>query len=266
MKYSLTCLTFKMNKLKTNTPEYRKNVIRQKLMSNHERVTKLGDTYLVKYAFLLNDPEDRTGFKEERLSLSHAELLKSLMRDYLNAYRKRKSGKGVLGYSWMLQSEAHRQIPYIHILFYLKADMNNARMPIKRQSKSLEATVTDSDKYNDVIARFAKFFQLEASEEVLSVVSDLGSFWVSICEKNGLKGACRSYNFDRDSEQLNHGQHRYIDKLNKNYISNDINGSHRIMSKLVSEVGDTKSIRDYFNCLSQEAYFLPNERSYGVSR
>jgi len=266
LKYSLTFLTFKMNKLKTNTPEYRKNVIRQKLMSNHERVTKLGDIYLVKYAFLLNDPEGRKGFKEERLSLSHARLLKSLMRDYLNAYRKRISGKSVLGYSWVLQSEAYRKIPYIHILFYLKADMNNARMPIKRQLKSLEPTVTGSDEYSDVISRFTKFFQLKASEEVLSVVSDLGMFWVSICKKNRFEGACVSYNFDRDGEQLNHGQHRYIDKLNKDYISNDINGSHRIMSKLVSEVGDRQSIRDYFNCLSQEAYFLPNERSYGVSR
>ncbi|MEX9612453.1 hypothetical protein AB7Y92_20615 [Providencia manganoxydans] len=247
--------------LKTNTEDYRKYKIYSKLISNHDRVTKLFDVQLVKYAFLLSDPEGKQSLFDNE-SILHAKHLKKFIRLYLNKYRKRTSGKNVVGYSWVLQTEAYRGIPYLHILFYLKAEMYNKDMPIHIPTglpfeRFAYAFLDDNEKRE----------QQKAYGECLSVISDLGWYWTHICSQNGFEGTCVSYNLDKDRVLLSHGNHRYIERL-KDFgdLYPDINGSSFIQNKLCSVINDRASVNGYFHYLANEAYFLPRERSYGTSR
>jgi len=247
--------------LKSNTEDYRKHKIYSKLINNHDRVTKLFDVQLVKYAFLLSVPEGKRSLNDNE-SILHAKHLKKLIRLYLNKYRKRTSGKNVVGYSWVLQTEAYRGIPYLHILFYLKAEMYNEDMPIH--------TPTDLP-----FERFSYAFldgsekreQQKACGECLSVISDLGWYWTHICSQNGFEGACVSYNLDKGRLMLSHGNHRYIDKLKEFvHVTQDINDSSFMKNKLCSDISNRSLVIGYIERLSKEAYFIPNTRAYGTSR
>jgi len=236
--------------MKTINSRDRLSIIHTSLLNNHERVTQSGDVRLVRFAFLVNDPEERKKLTPEQ-AIVHARLLKSLMRNYLNKYRRRRSGKRVLGYSWVMHTEKNRNKPYLHIVFYVISTAYDEMMPEPRN----EVQVIPSDVSDDSTQK--------ASESALSVISDLGHNWTVICQLGGYSGAAVSYNIDKGRSELSHGNHPHVEWLESYEVMEDLNGDEDyVLLKL--NITD-KRVYGYLKQISQEAYFLPKERSFGVS-
>jgi len=236
--------------MKTINNKDRLSIIHTSLLDNHERVTQSGDVRLVRYSFIVHDPDDRKRLNPEE-AITHARLLKSLIRIYLNKYRRRRSGKRVLGYSWVLNSERYRNKPYLHIVFYVPANAYDEMMPEPRHEvQAVSADVSDDSTQ-------------KASESVLSVISDLGHYWTVICQSKGYSGAAVSYNIDKGRSELSHGNHPHVELLKDYDVLRDLNGDEDFV-KLKLDVTD-KRVYGYLKQISHEAYFLPKERSFGVS-
>lgn len=230
--------------------EQRKNIIQTALLDNHDRVTQLHDVRLVRFAFLVNDPEGRHKLTSNQAAV-HARLLKSLFRIYLNKYRRRRSGKRVLGYSWVMHSEQYCNKPYLHIVFYVSPDTYDELM-LKPHSETITLP-------SDSLEPNAE----KDPEKALSIISDIGYYWTIVCHSNGLTGAAISYNLDKGRSLLSHGEHSHITLLEDYDILADLNGDqHTVLLKL--DISD-KRVYVYFRQIAQEAYFLPKERSFGVS-
>lgn len=240
--------------MKTINNRDRLAVIYTSLRNNHVRVTQSGDVRLVRFSFLMNDPEERKKLTPEQ-AIVHARLLKSLIRIYLNKYRRRRSGKRVLGYSWVMHTEKHRNKPYLHIVFYVTPAAYDEMMPEPRN----EVQVIPSDVSDDSTHKVSQ----KAAESVLSVVSDLGHYWTVICTSKGYSGAAVSYNLDKGRSLLSHGEHPHIELLKDCDVMTDLNGDEDyVLLKLNIE---DKRVYGYLQQISKEAYFLPKERSFGVS-
>lgn len=241
--------------MKTINNKERLSVIYTSLLGNHERVTQSGDVKLVRFAFLVNDPEGRKKLTPDQ-AIVHARLLKSLIRLYFNKYRRRRSGKRVLGYSWVMHTEQYRNKPYLHIVFYVTSTAYDEMMPEPRN----EAQVMLPDVSNDSVEKSS----LNVPESVLSVISDLGHYWTVICQSKGYSGAAVSYNIDKGRYQLSHGEHPHLDYLKDFDIFQDLNDGHE---GLVTQKLDISGNRVYLylRLIASEAYFLPKERSFGVS-
>lgn len=240
--------------MKLITHEERRDIIYKALKNNHDRVTLSEEIKVVRFAFLVNDPEGRKILKPEQ-AIVHARLLKTLIRKYLNKYRRRRSGKRVIGYSWVMHTERDRNKPYIHILFYVSATAYDEMMPEPRH----EAQVVSSEQSGE----FVEVSTQKATDNALSVISDIGYYWTAICSSEGHTGAAVSYNIDKGRKLLSHGDHPHLKLLEHYDIVTDLNGDDaHVLNKL--HVTD-KQVYRYLYRISQEAYFLPKERSFGVS-
>jgi len=229
-------------------------IIHAALLDNHERVTQSGDVRLVRFAFLVNDPDERNRLTPEQ-AITHARLLKSLIRIYLNKYRRRRSGKRVLGHSWVMHTEQNRNKPYLHIVFYVTSSAYDEMMPEPRN----EVQVMTSDVSTGLSVKPAE----KSPESILSVISDLGYYWTMVCQSEDRTGAAVSYNIDKGRILLSHGEHPHIELLKDYDVIMDLNGDEDyVLLKL--DIAD-KRVYGYLKQISQEAYFLPKERSFGVS-
>lgn len=222
------------------------------LCKNHERISKDNDVRMVKYAFLIMRNDKSQG-------QDYAGLLKSLMRLYLNRYRRRHSGKRVLGYSWILNIESSTGLPYLHVIFYV--------------SKETYDTCLDEEFIPEAGRILSELFYVpyenwdkpESTEDDVNDIKDLGYYWMVVCESEGITGAVVSYNHDKGRYILSHGKHPYLKHLKDTPLLTDLNGSSVFLSKINAGSGQNDNGLSYFKILAREAFLTSGERSYGVS-
>jgi len=207
---------------------------------------------MVKYAFLITDDQSLT-------EQDYADRLKSLMRLYLNRYRRRHSGKRVLGYSWVLNVESSNASPYLHVIFYVSNETYDA--------------CPDEEYIPEAGKKLPKLFYVahedwnkpESTEDDVNDIKDLGYYWMVVCESEGCTGAVVSYNHDKGRYILSHGEHPYLKHLKDTPLLTDLNGSSVFLSKINAGSSQNDNGLSYFKILAREAFLTPGERSYGVS-